>query len=114
MSRSFSLAIQASRICWPPGLPISVLRIFWICLGYNRSTLVAGRLRGPSCAGMLRPWGRSRERGDRLLGTVTVRLDRARCRSCRATYVALPAGLVAGRSYSLGVIGPALVAVGQG
>ena len=47
-------------------------------------------------------------------GTVTVRLDRARCRSCCATHVLLPAALVAGRSYPLGVISAALVAAGQG
>jgi len=53
-------------------------------------------------------------RGRRPQGTTTVRLDRARGRSCQATHVVLPAGLVAGRSYPLAVIGAALVAAGAG
>lgn len=80
-----------------------------------RQALVAGRLRCLSCEGMVRPWGRTRDRAvTGPQGTVTVRLDRARCCSCRATHVLLPAVLVAGRSYPLGVISAALVAAGQG
>jgi hypothetical protein len=45
--------------------------------------------------------------------TVTVRLDRARCRSCQATHVPLPAELLARRSYPLRVIGAALAIAGQ-
>ncbi|MGI8312160.1 hypothetical protein [Saccharopolyspora hattusasensis] len=64
---------------------------------------------------LVRPWGRTRDRAVAgPQGTVTVRLDRDRCRSCRATLVLLPANLVAGRSYPLGVIGEALVAAGAG
>jgi hypothetical protein len=80
-----------------------------------RHALAAGRLTCPSCDGSLRPWGRTRARtvaGHR--GTATVRLDRARCRSCRATHVVLPADLVAGRSYPIALIGAALAAAGQG
>jgi transposase-like protein len=79
-----------------------------------RRALDAGRLGCPSCGGTLRPWGRTRERAVAgSAGTVAVRLDRGRCRSCQITRL-LPAGLVAGRSYPLGVIGAALVATGRG
>jgi transposase-like protein len=64
---------------------------------------------------MVRPWGRTRGRAVAgPQGTAMVRLDRARCRSCRATHVVLPASLVAGRCYPLGVIGAALAAAGAG
>jgi hypothetical protein len=80
-----------------------------------RQALAAGRLDCPSCGGMLRPWGRTRGRAVAgPQGTAMVRLDRARCRSCRATHVVLPASLVAGRCYPLGVIGAALAAAGAG
>jgi hypothetical protein len=80
-----------------------------------RRALDAGRLGCPSCGGTLRPWGRTRERAVAgSAGTVAVRLDRGRCRSCQVTHVLLPAGLVAGRSYPLGVIGAALVAASRG
>jgi hypothetical protein len=80
-----------------------------------RRALDAGRLGCPSCGGTLRPWGRTRERAVAgPAGTVAVRLDRGRCRSCQVTHVLLPAGLVAGRSYPLGVIGAALIASARG
>jgi transposase-like protein len=80
-----------------------------------RLALVAGRLACPACGGRLGSWGRARERAVAgTSGTVTVRLDRARCRSCRATHVLLPATLVRGRSYPLHVIGTALAAAGEG
>ncbi|MGI8310932.1 DUF6431 domain-containing protein [Saccharopolyspora hattusasensis] len=80
-----------------------------------RRALAAGRLRCPECAGTLRPWGRTRERTvvDHH-GTRTVRPDRARCQTCGRTHTVLPAELLAGRSYTLGVIGPALAAGGLG
>jgi hypothetical protein len=57
-----------------------------------RRALAAGRLACPSCGGVLRPWGHTRDRRvAEPTGTVTVRLDRTRCRSCRATHVVLPA-----------------------
>ncbi|WP_246868499.1 DUF6431 domain-containing protein [Saccharopolyspora sp. ASAGF58] len=76
-----------------------------------RRALAAGRLRCPECAGTLRPWGRTRERTvvDHH-GTRTIRPDRARCQTCGRTHTVLPAELLAGRSYTLGVIGPALAA----
>ncbi len=84
-----------------------------------RTALFAGRLTCPSCGGTLRPWGRTRHRavaashkGAQV--TVKVRLDRARCRSCQATHVLLPAELLARRTYPVGVIGGALAAAGQG
>jgi hypothetical protein len=84
-----------------------------------RKALLAGRLTCPSCGGTLRPWGRTRNRAvahphDPAQPTVRVRLDRARCRSCRGTHVLLPAELVGGRCYPLRVIGAALAAAGQG
>jgi transposase-like protein len=84
-----------------------------------RRALLAGRLACPSCGGVLRPWGRSRNRAvanapDSAQATVTVRLDRARCRSCQGTHVLLPAELVGRRSYPLRVIGAALAAAGLG
>jgi transposase-like protein len=84
-----------------------------------RKALVAGRLACPSCGGTLRPWGRSRTRAvatphDSAQATVTVRLHRARCRSCQGTHVLLPAELVARRCYPLRVIGAALTAADQG
>lgn len=84
-----------------------------------RTTLFAGRLACPSCGGTLRPWGHTRARAvatsrEGAQATVKVRLDRARCRSCQATHVLLPAELLARRSYPLRVIGAALAAAGQG
>jgi transposase-like protein len=80
-----------------------------------RQALAAGRLACPSCGGMLRPWGRTGERTVvEATGAIAVRLDRARCRSCRATHVVLPATLIPRRSYPLGCIAAALAAAGQG
>jgi transposase-like protein len=80
-----------------------------------RRALAAGRLACPSCGGTLRPWGRTRNRAVATPHTtMTVRLHRARCRSCQGTHVLLPAELLARRSYPLQVIGAALSAGGQG
>ncbi len=83
-----------------------------------RLALFAGRLACPACGGTLGPWGRTRERAvagpSGVPGTTVVRLDRARCRSCRATHVLLPATLVRRRSYPLYVIGTALAVAGEG
>jgi transposase-like protein len=80
-----------------------------------RRALAAGRLACPSCGGMLRPWGHTRERTVVAAdGVIGVRLDRARCRACRSTHVVLPATLIPRRSYPLGRIAAALAAAGQG
>ena len=80
-----------------------------------RVMLAAGRLRCPSCGGVLRPWGHSRDRAVvAATGSIRVRLDRVRCRGCGATHVVLPAELVARRSYALPVIATALVAAAGG
>jgi transposase-like protein len=80
-----------------------------------RQALAAGRLACPTCGGMLRPWGRTGERTViEATGAIAVRLDRARCRSCRATHVVLPATLIPRRSYPLGRIATALAAAGLG
>ena len=81
-----------------------------------RRALAVGGLRCPSCeSGRLRSWGHARERGVRGLdGIWRVRPDRARCQSCRATHVVLPARLLAHRGYGLDVIGAALAGAARG
>ena len=74
--------------------------------------LDAGKLGCPGCAGALRPHGYGRIRRVRSLdgAPVTVRPRRARCFSCTATHVLLPAGLVLRRADTAQVIGTALAA----
>lgn len=74
--------------------------------------LDAGQLGCPGCARTLRPRGYRRIRTVRSLGQalVTVRPRRARCFSCAATHVLLPAGLVLRRADTTVVIGTALAA----
>ena len=74
--------------------------------------LDAGKLGCPGAAGTLRPHGYGRIRRVRSLGEapVTVRPRRARCFSCAATHVLLPAGLVLRRADTAQVIGTALAA----
>ncbi|WP_256041422.1 DUF6431 domain-containing protein [Cryobacterium sp. SO1] len=78
--------------------------------------LDAGQLSCPGCAGTLRPHGYGRIRRVRSLGVapVTVRPRRARCFSCAATHVLLPAGLVLRRADTAEVIGTALAAKARG
>lgn len=78
--------------------------------------LDAGKLGCPGCAGALRPHGYGRIRRVRSLGEapVTVRPRRARCFSCAATHVLLPAGLVLRRADTVEVIGTALAAKARG
>jgi transposase-like protein len=71
-----------------------------------------GRLTCPGCDGVLRPWGRARERVIRL-GPGTnraVRPRRARCSTCGLTHVLLPDWLLHRRGYSAPVIWSALAA----
>lgn len=81
-----------------------------------RAALTAGKLTRPDCVGVLGPWGRARERtvaglsGERL----TVRPDRACCRSCAATHVLLPADLLVGCAYRVQVVGAALLRASLG
>jgi transposase-like protein len=80
-----------------------------------RQALAAGRLVCPCCGGILRPWGRTRDHSVVAAeGVITVRLDRARCRSCSTTHVVLPATLIPRRAYPLSRIAAALAAAGQG
>jgi hypothetical protein len=60
-----------------------------------RAALTAGVLPCP-CGGRLRPWGRARERAVVGLGRdrLSMRPDRARCRSCQVTHVLLSADLL--------------------
>ena len=78
--------------------------------------LDAGQLGCPGCAGALRPHGYGRIHRVRSLGgaPVTVRPRRARCFSCAATHVLLPAGLVLRRADTAEVIGTALAAKARG
>ncbi len=78
--------------------------------------LDGGQLGCPDCAGTLRPHGYGRIRRVRGLGdeTVMVRPRRARCFSCTATHVLLPAGLVLRRADTTEVIGTALAAKARG
>lgn len=78
--------------------------------------LDAGQLGCPGCSGTLRPHGYGRVRRVRSLGgePVTVRPRRARCFSCAATHVLLPAGLVLRRADTTEVIGTALAAKARG
>ena len=67
----------------------------------------------PSCAsGRLRPWGYARTRVLRGLrgARVSVRPRRARCRSCAATHVLLPAEVAPRRADTVEVVGAALLA----
>ena len=78
--------------------------------------LAAGRLTCPRCAGRLRPWSWARIRRIRRLdGTsVPVRPRRARCASCRATEVLLPAWCQPRLADATEVVGAALMARAAG
>ena len=80
--------------------------------------LLAGRLRcpEPGCEGALRVWSRARARRVRRLdgGLVTLRPDRARCRSCAVTHVLLPAWWLPRCGYDVEVVGAALLAAAEG
>lgn len=75
-----------------------------------RGALAAGAL-SCLCGGRLALWGRARERTVTGLGRDrrSVRPDRARCRSCRATHVLLPADLLHGCAYRVQVVGAVLL-----
>lgn len=77
--------------------------------------LRAGLL-GCDCGGVLRPWGRARERALRQAGGGEDRRSprRSRCSSCRRTHVLLPADSLLGRRDAVGVIGVALMARAAG
>ncbi|MEQ7009313.1 DUF6431 domain-containing protein [Actinopolymorpha sp. B17G11] len=64
------------------------------------------------CGGRLRPWGYARTRTIRGRGGTrqTVRPRRARCTTCRATHVLLPAGGLPRRTDTIEVVGAALLA----
>jgi hypothetical protein len=73
--------------------------------------LEGGVLSCPSCCGMLRPWGRARERVLRCAaGDRSLRPRRARCRGCAATHVLLPDVALLRRRDEVGVIGGAIEA----
>lgn len=84
--------------------------------GLAETDLAAGTLACPRCAGPLQPWGHARARTLRDHGTTTVALRprRARCRTCRATHVLLPAVVAPRRADTTAVIGAALQASARG
>jgi hypothetical protein len=84
--------------------------------GQAETDLAAGALSCPRCAGLLQPWGHARARTVRDHGTTTVALRprRARCRTCRATHVLLPALVAPRRADTTAVIGAALHASARG
>lgn len=77
--------------------------------------LRAGLL-GCDCGGVLRPWGRARERVVRQAGGDEVRRVplRSRCSSCRRTHVLLPADSLVRRRDAVGVIGAVVTARARG
>ncbi|MEV7395407.1 helix-turn-helix domain-containing protein [Streptomyces sp. NPDC091215] len=79
--------------------------------------LVEGELLCPDCGGVLARWGWGRSRSVRSLGgVVVVRPRRARCRSCEATHILLPALSLVRRADAAEVVGVGLelAAVGWG
>jgi transposase-like protein len=74
--------------------------------------LAAGALSCPDCRGVLRSWGLARPRRLRRLdgGHVDLRPQRARCASCRATHVVLPAVGLPRSGYTVEAVGAALTA----
>jgi transposase-like protein len=86
------------------------------CPTQAESSLLAGAMRCPHCAGALRPHGHARTRTVRGLGADTVRVTprRARCADCLKTCVLLPGALCARRADSTEVIARALAAKAAG
>lgn len=78
--------------------------------------LLRGELSCPHCEAVLRPYGHSRTRMVRGLGStrLTVTPRRARCSSCARTQILLPTSLVLHRADSTEVIGNALVTKAKG
>jgi Homeodomain-like domain-containing protein len=71
--------------------------------------LVEGELSCPACGGVLARWGWGRSRSLRGLGgVVVVRPRRARCRSCEATHILLPALSLVRRADAVEVVGAGL------
>lgn len=71
--------------------------------------LVEGELSCPGCGGVLARWGWGRSRSLRGPGgVVVVRPRRARCRSCEATHILLPALSLVRRADTAEVVGAGL------
>ncbi|MEV6927596.1 hypothetical protein AB0M46_24270 [Dactylosporangium sp. NPDC051485] len=84
--------------------------------GRADADLAAGTVTCPRCPGVLRPWSwAARRRVRRLDGSMlTVRPRRARCSSCHATQVLLPAGCLPRLGDTAAVVGAVLVAKADG
>ncbi|MFV0373852.1 helix-turn-helix domain-containing protein [Microbacterium sp.] len=80
------------------------------------SALRGGAFTCPGCAGRLRPYGHGRTRTVRGAGAarLTVTPRRARCASCRATHMLLPAALSVRMADTTEGIGAALAAKARG
>jgi transposase-like protein len=78
--------------------------------------LAAGRLACPHCRGVLRAWSLAARRRVRRFNApdLVVQPRRARCRSCGATQVLLPASCLPRRADATEVVGAALLAKAQG
>jgi hypothetical protein len=78
--------------------------------------LAAGVLACPRCPGVLRPWSWATVRRVRQLdgAMLAVRPRRARCSSCHATQVLLPAGCLPRLGDAAAVVGAVLVAKASG
>lgn len=78
--------------------------------------VLRGGLLECDCGGVLRPWGRARERALREAGGGEDRRSprRSRCSSCGRTHVLLPSDSLLGRRDAVGVIGAALTARATG
>ena len=84
--------------------------------GRVAADLAAGTVACPRCAGVLRPWSWAVLRRVRQLdgSMLTVRPRRARCSSCHATQVLLPAGCLPRLGDTAAVVGAVLVAKAAG
>jgi len=78
--------------------------------GSVEKRLLAGRLRGPCCGGVLAPWGWARRRVVAMFaGPEEFCPRRSRCRRCGRTHVLLPADLWSRRRYGAVVVMTVLV-----
>ena len=95
--------------------PEALVRMVGTDDGEVERVLRAGLL-GCGCGGVLRPWGRARERALRQVGGGEDRRcpRRSRCSLCGCTHVLLPADSLLRRRDAVGVIGVALTARAKG
>lgn len=79
------------------------------------TALISGKLRCPSCDGVLCPWAHARTRVVRLMGVVERRtFRRSRCSSCGKTHVLVPNDTLVRRRDGISVISSALLESASG